>query len=311
MRLPLLLGLAAAVLPLAGGPALAGGDAPRGKPQRIVSLNLCADELLLRLVGPERVASVTWLARDPRGSTVAALAAAVPVNRGLAEEVVPLRPDLVLAGRYTTRTAVGLLRRLDIPLLELDVPQTVEGVAGQIRMVAQAVGEPERGEELVAGMTARLDALAATAPERRTTTAPPERRTETAAPERRMATAAPERRPTAVVLRPNGFVAGSGSLVDALMTRVGLDNLADRLPLGSQGALPLEAIILGGAERLIVDAAPDAPPSLAHAMLHHPAVEALATRVRTVALPSRLWTCAGPQIADAAELLAAAREPAP
>ncbi|MBP2227866.1 iron complex transport system substrate-binding protein [Azospirillum agricola] len=309
MRLRHLLGLAAAVLPLAGGPALAGGDAPRGKPQRIVSLNLCADELLLRLVGPERVASVTWLARDPRGSTVAAQAAAVPVNRGLAEEVVPLRPDLVLAGKYTTRTAVGLLRRLDIPLLELDVPQTVEGVAEQIRTVAQAVGEPERGEELVAGMTARLDALAATAPERRTTTAP-ERRT-TTAPERRTTTTAPERRPTAVVLRPNGFVAGSGSLVDALMTRAGLDNLADRLPLGSQGALPLEAIILGGAERLIIDAAPDAPPSLAHAMLHHPAVEALSARIHTIALPSRLWTCAGPQIADAADLLAAGREPAP
>lgn len=278
-----LLWLAAALLLCAGGPAAA-WEAPPDKPQRIVSLNLCADELLLRLVGPERLAAVTWLARDPRASTVADLAARVPVNHGMAEEILPLRPDLIVAGRYTTRVAVGLLSRLGAPLLELDVPQSVDGVAEQIRGLARAVGEPDRGEALVADLFARLDAL------------PP-------------APLGP--RPTAVVLRPNGFVAGSGSLVDELLARAGLENMADRLPLGSQGALPLEAIILGGADVLIVDAAPDAPPSLAGALLHHPALKALKRQVRTLSLPTRLWTCPGPQIAEAAERLAAAREAVP
>ncbi|MDQ2105214.1 ABC transporter substrate-binding protein [Azospirillum isscasi] len=280
---PLRFGLAAALLLIAGGPAAA-WEAPPGKPARIVSLNLCADELLLRLVGAERIASVTWLARDPRSSTVAALAAGIPVNRGLAEEILPLRPDLIVAGRYTTRVAVGLLTRLGAPVLELDVPQTVEGVAEQIRGLARAVGEPDRGEALIAGLLARLDAL------------PP---------------APPGPRPTAVVVRPNGFVAGSGSLVDELLARAGLENRADRLPLGSQGALPLEAIVLGGADLLIVDAAPDSPPSLAGTLLDHPALAALGRRVRGVSIPSRLWTCPGPQIAEAAERLAAAREALP
>ncbi|MBK3774803.1 ABC transporter substrate-binding protein [Azospirillum brasilense] len=280
---PTRLGLAAALLLVAGGPAAA-WEAPPAKPQRIVSLNLCADELLLRLVGPERLAAVTWLARDPRASTVADLAVRVPVNHGMAEEILPLNPDLIVAGRYTTRVAVGLLTRLDAPLLELDVPQSVAGVAEQIRGLARAVGEPERGKELVADLLSRLDAL------------PP---------------APPGPRPTAVVLRPNGFVAGSGSLVDELLSRAGLENMADRLPLGSQGALPLEAVILGGADMLIVDAAPDAPPSLAGALLHHPALKALKHQVRTLSLPPRLWTCPGPQIAEAAERLAAAREAAP
>ncbi|AWJ92160.1 ABC transporter substrate-binding protein (plasmid) [Azospirillum baldaniorum] len=284
---PTFVGLAAALLLIAGGPAAAWEAPPAkppSKPQRIVSLNLCADELLLRLVGPERLAAVTWLARDPRASTVAALALRVPVNHGTAEQILPLNPDLIVAGRYTTRVAVGLLTRLDAPLLELDVPQSVAGVAEQIRGLARAVGEPDRGEALVADLLSRLDALPA---------------------------AAPGPRPTAVVLRPNGFVAGSGSLVDELLTRAGLENMADRLPLGSQGALPLEAIILGGADVLIVDAAPDAPPSLAGALLHHPALKALKRQVRTVSLPSRLWTCPGPQIAEAAERLAAAREALP
>lgn len=270
--------LLAALLLCAGGPALAGNDGQ--KPRRIVSLNLCADELLLRLVEPGRIASVTWLAHDPRGSTVAALAAGIPANRGLAEEIVPLRPDLIVGGKYTTRTAAGLLKRLNAPLVELDVPQTPEEVAEQIRALAHAVGEPERGEDLVAAMTARYEA---------------------AAPE------PGERWPTAVVLRPNGFVAGPGTLADAVMTRAGLENLAGRLPGGGHGPLPLEAILLGGAERLVTDSTPEGPPSLAHAVLHHPAVTALARRVRTVAVPSRLWTCAGPQNAEAAEILATVR----
>ncbi len=275
---------ALAALLFAGGPALAGGGTAAEKPQRIVSLNLCADELVLRLADPQRIASVTWLARNPVDSNVPALAAGVPVNHGLAEEVVPLRPDLVVGSLYTGRMAVGVLKRLNVPVLELDAPQTVDGVAEQIRTVARALGEPERGERLVADMTRRLAALEA---------------------------AQPARRPTAVVLQPNGFVAGSGSLVDAILNRAGLDNLANRLPLDSRGAVPLEAIILGGAERLIVDADPDAPPSLADAALRHPALAALAQRVRTVSLPSRLWTCAGPQIAEAAERLAADRDTNP
>lgn len=274
--------LLAALLLCAGGPAWAGDGAP--KPQRIVSLNLCADELLLRLVEPGRIASVTWLARDPRGSTVAAIAAGIPVNRGLAEEIVPLHPDLIVGGKYTTRTAAGLLKRLNAPLVELDVPQTPEDVAGQIRALARTVGEPERGEALIAAMMARY-AAAAPAPG--------------------------DRRPTAVVLRPNGFVAGPGTLTDAVMARAGLKNMAGQLPGGGFGPLPLEAILLGGTERLIVDDAPGRPPSLANAVLHHPAVAALSRRVRTVTVPSRLLTCAGPQNAEAAVLLAAARGDGP
>ena len=64
-------------------------DAP-GKPRRIVSLNMCVDELVLRLAEPQNIASVTWLSRDPKNSNVAALAARIPVNHGLAEEIIPL-----------------------------------------------------------------------------------------------------------------------------------------------------------------------------------------------------------------------------
>ena len=92
------------------------------------------------------VRSVTWLARDPQISVLATEAAQVPVNHGLAEEIIALAPDLVVAGAYSTRTTVGLLRRLGAPLVEVGVPQSVPAVYEQIPTLARVLGHPERGE---------------------------------------------------------------------------------------------------------------------------------------------------------------------
>lgn len=261
------------------GAMLLAAPALAGKPERIVSLNLCADELVLRLADEGRVASVTYLARDPRSSNVADLAATVPVNRGLAEEVAALRPDLVIVGAFTTRSTTAALQRLGIPLLELGVPNSLEEAYAQIRQVAAAIGEAGRGEEMVARMSAALAALPSV----------------------------PAARPSAVVLRPNGFTAGKGSIADDVLSHAGLDNLAARLSTDRLGQLNLEEIVAARPDLLVVNAAPDAPPSLADEMLHHPALAGFRAEGRTVSLPTRLWTCAGPELAEAAERLAAAR----
>ncbi len=128
-------------------------------PVRVVSMNLCADELVLRLADRDQVLAVTYLARDSRGSTVATEAVGLPVTRGLTEEVVALKPDLVIAGAFTTRTTVGMLKRVGAPVLELGVPADLDGVRAQIRQVAAALGHPERGEAMVAALDARLAAI--------------------------------------------------------------------------------------------------------------------------------------------------------
>ena len=60
-------GLAAIVgallVALAAAPLRAGEPAP--KPHRVVSINLCVDELLLRLADRRNIASITWLSRNP------------------------------------------------------------------------------------------------------------------------------------------------------------------------------------------------------------------------------------------------------
>lgn len=256
--------------------AVAGPGAAAGRPARIVSLNMCTDEMVLRLAAPGQVASVTWLSQDPRNANMAEAARKVPANHGLAEQVLAFRPDLVVAGATTTRATVALLKGAGLRVREFDMPQSIAGMRAQIAAVAELVGEPARGAALLASIDARLAAIGARQPRQRL---------------------------RAIVLRPNGFTVGRGSLVDEILTLAGLDNVAAELGVESYGQIALETVALGGIDLLIVNDTPDGPPSLAHEVLHHPLIARLGARVRLVTLPSRLWTCAGPGVVDAIELL--------
>ena len=128
-----------------------------GVPRNVVSLNLCTDELLLLLADRDQIAS--WLVKDPTLSWYASSARGYPSNRGLAEEILPLRPDLVLAGEFTTPTTIALLRKLQVPLLQLSMPKSLREVEQHITRVAQALGHSTRGEQVITDMHARLAAL--------------------------------------------------------------------------------------------------------------------------------------------------------
>ncbi len=268
-------------VPVVAGLALAATSSASAPPERIVSLNMCTDELVLRLADARRIASVTWLSQDPRNANMAEVARRVPANHGLVEQVLALQPDLVVAGAHTTRATIGLLKRVGTSVREFGVPRNLAEMRAQIREMAALLGAEERGEALIADIDARLDALASRRP------TPPLR---------------------AIVLRPNGFTVGRGSLVDEILTRAGLVNIAAEFDIESYGQIPLEAVALAGAEVLVLNDMPDGPPSLAHEVLQHPVIARLAARLSLVALPSRLWTCAGPSVVDAIEQLVTATE---
>jgi len=248
-------------------------------PQRVVSLNLCADQLVLRLLPKARIASVTWLAREEGSSTVADLAQGIPTNQGLAEEALGTDPDFVVSGMYTTRGAVDFLKRQGRPVLDLGVPESFAETRAQIAQLAGVLGVSEAGQTLISEMGAQLAAH------------PPPPLSE---------------RPKAMMLGPNGFATSYGPLVDEMMERAGLINLAGELGGHGRASIPLEVAILGGVDILVVDTGERSGPALALEVLDHPAVRALKREVEVVALPSKLWTCAGPQLADAVAILASA-----
>jgi iron complex transport system substrate-binding protein len=135
----------------------AGRDADTpAAPVRIMSLNLCADQLLMALVPARRIVSITWLSHTEGDPVLRPIAQTIPGNRGSAEEVLALQPDLVVAGRYTTTATRQLLRQVGVPLLELDAVSDWQGVRRVTRELARAVGAAPRAEELLAQMDATL-----------------------------------------------------------------------------------------------------------------------------------------------------------
>ena len=152
-------GLAALIALLAGGASAA----PR--PVRVMSVNQCADQLVMLLLPPERIASITYLGgRAAVSPALAAKAKGLKANHGLAEEALTYRPDLIVAGLYTTTTLRTLAKRVGIPVIELEPAEDFDAIRAQTLRLGDALGEPARARNLVARMDVTLNALKRTAP---------------------------------------------------------------------------------------------------------------------------------------------------
>ena len=132
------------------------------QPNRVVSLKLCTDELVMALAAPHQIASVTYLAQQPEEFPRWREARRYRKNDGSLMSVAALAPDLVVdmggGGRDTARIA----RRLGVRVIDLPYPQSLGDLEAAIRQVAAALGRPAAGARLVA----RLQAVVRSAPRR-------------------------------------------------------------------------------------------------------------------------------------------------
>lgn len=130
-----------------------------GAARRVVSLNLCTDELVLLLADPGQLASLSHLSRREAETPLWRQAARFPANDGSLAGAAALRPDLVLTmGGAGDRARI--VERIGATLVDLPFPQSIEDIEAAIRTVARALGHEDRGERLVA----RIATLRASAP---------------------------------------------------------------------------------------------------------------------------------------------------
>ena len=270
-------------------------------PRRIVSLNLCTDQLLLDLVPPERIAGLSALAIDPQLSTVATRARAFPLLHGSAEEVLARDPDLILTAEHASPATVDLLRRLGRRVVTIPLAEDFDGIRASIRAVAAAVGEPAHGDALVTSFDQRLAALTAQAAQGQTATP------QTTTAQTSQMSAPPSARPTALSWEINALSAGAATLIDAAMTAAGLDNLARSTRLGRGGQLPLEMIIAHPPDILVLANAADDYRTVAADNLAHPALAKAMRGRQTLHIGMPLWLCGSPRTLDAVERLVAVR----
>ncbi len=247
--------------------------------QRIASLNLCTDLLLLELVPRERIVSLSYWAADPDLSYLADRVGDIPLNHSLAEEIVPMQPDLVLAGQFSDIKVVDLLRRLDHRVEVLDVPLTLEGMREHILAFGELVDAREQAELLAAELDRRIAQVSADS--------------------RRLGGKAP----LAVVYGPQGVSPGRDTLMDDLLTLAGYRNLTAELDIVSYGTLSLEALVRAEPDLLVLDDLSLNRDSVAHQALRHPALLRHFAPDQVVSLPPSLTACVGRTSAEAAEQL--------
>ncbi len=244
-------------------------------PQKIVSINVCTDELLLQIVGPERVAALTKFSADPEVSRVASQIKDVKRIQGGIESVQACGPDLLLGGKFSQKETLRFFGRLGVPVLTFGVPKSFEDIYADIHKLAEAVGEASRGDQIIQGMQAELAMLK---------------------PD-------PSSKKKAFFFQSGGVVPGSGTFENAIMEAAGLENLAATMGIRDYGSLSLEKLIEMKPEVLIFSSDQKEKPTIRGEVLGHPAIRKALPQVRTVTLPSAILNCGSPASVEAVRIL--------
>ena len=257
--------------------ALPGSTALAATLPRLVSMNVCADQLLLTLADPEQILGLSRFARDGWQSQAGDISR-YPVLSGGAEDVLLIRPDIVVASAFDKRSTRELLKAKGLRLVELAVPKTLDEARQQIREAGDITGHPDRAAVEIA----RLDAALA-----------------------RARRAVSERHYRVLPLSRRGWVAGSDSFVGSLLGETGLRSAAGDLGFAFGGFASLEAIVNLRPDFIVVSQAGDTAKDDGQAFLLHPALERFYPPEKRIVIPERMTECGGVLLADALDALTA------
>ena len=248
---------------------------------RIMSLNVCTDQLAMTLAAPGQIVSISDLASDPGLSFMYKEAKSYPKNRGLAEEVFLVRPDVVVTGTYTLHNTTDLLKHLGFHVEEFAYAQTLDTIPGEIRRMGRILHREAKAEAVATNFETGLNAIKASV-------------------------CGPA--PTAIAYGQNGISQGAGTLADSVMRAAGLKNLAAELGYAGMAPFPLELLIEHRPDIVILPEQLSTAPSLADLTLKDPALRALKGTRFGLFVPEGAWSCGGPFVLEAVKALAKVRQ---
>lgn len=250
-----------------------GTDAPR----RIVSLDYCADQYVLKFADREDILALSPDA-GKRFSYMRAAADGIPTVRPRTADVLALQPDLVVRTYGGGHDIADFMKEPGVPVVQIGFPQSITEVRGEVLRVGTELGKPDEAVALVAEMERRLKVLA-----------------DRPGPPREV-----------LYMTPAGVTAGEGTLVHELFVAAGLRNFQDR---PGWNPLPLERLAY---ERPDLIAAAFFESKTNHvdnwSAARHPVARAQLRELPVVALEGSWTSCGGWFLLDAVEALATAGE---
>lgn len=246
-------------------------------PRRIVSFNLCADQLLLALADPDQIAGLSPYAANAALSVMTKQGANYPRLNWDSESVINLAPDLVLAGP-SDRPTRAILDASGLRVVEVKLVSDLATARQQAREIGALVGHPERGETLARALEQAEAKLAAAA------VSPPM---------------------TALVVQRGGYGEGPMSLVAGMLRVAGLRPPSNS-PAGFGGFVSLERLLVDGPDVLVLQDPPRAATDQGALFITHPALLARYGPTRRIELPARLTLCGGPPLLQGLDALTSA-----
>ncbi len=268
--------------------ALPGGGTLRveAPPGRVVPAGSAAADLVVALVGPDRVAGL------PRPAFLYTEFPGGPerwehlprFERYLAEPLLALEPDLVIAHRWQEATPTSLLTAAGVPVLILPDAADLPAMLDQLQLVGAVLGTEQHAAEVRADIEARVAALAEGASARSGWTA---------------------------LFYSNqgvgGWTAAGGTTHDAMLTMAGVTNAAALAGLAGHASIDLEQLIVVDPDVIIV-AGKDGDSATQRYLAETPAAGALTAirEQRIVVLPPSLYGSASHHIVSGAERIAEA-----
>ncbi len=263
------------LFPLAAGlsaPALA----EAAPPQRIASLNKCADQMLVTLVESSRIASVSPIATD-EFSFLAERLKDLPANSGRGESILLTNADLVLAGAFESHVRRHLLARQGFEVVVLNAWTGLDDGKEQIRALSRRLGAEAAGERLIGDIDAALA------------------RSRTIAPAPR----------SVLALHRRGYTPGDTTILEEIIRHMGLVPYSERLGLPHGGMVPLERLVADPPDYILMSESDGRGVDQGSALLWHPALLAAVPPERRLYVPARLTICGGPATPHAIDALAA------
>jgi iron complex transport system substrate-binding protein len=244
-------------------------------PQRIASLNKCADQLLVTLVDPSRIASVSPIATD-EFSFLAERLKDLPANSGRGESILLTNADLVLAGAFESHVRRHLLARQGFEVVVLNAWTSLADGKEQIGALSRRLGAEAEGERLIAAIDAALARSRAIA-----------------------------RAPRSVlVLHRRGYTPGDSTVLEEVIRHMGLVPYAKRLGLPHGGMVPLERLVADPPDYILMSESDRNGVDQGSALLWHPALLAAVPPERRLYVPARLTICGGPATPHAIDAIA-------
>ena len=247
------------------------------EPRRIVSLDYCADQYVLKFAKREDILALSPDATKAF-SYMKRQAVRLPTVRPRTADVLVLRPNLVVRSYGGGQGIEKALQQSGIPLLQIGYPETVGDIRAETLRMGSALGAPVKARDVVAEMDARLNALA-----------------KQAKPGRKV-----------LYMTPTGVTAGEGTLVHEMLLAAGFKNFQDR---PGWNPIPVERLAYEQPDLIAAAFFESTAGQIDNwSAARHPVVQTQLHELPVVALQGAWTSCGGWFLLDAIEALANARQ---